>query len=130
MLAAHKCGLLLWLCVFVPGGSDLLGSALAQNGFFADFFVWAADFFADFVADIFLLVFVWKKVHRKILQEIPGKILQNLYNKNPRHISAEGPGQDLPFHIASTAARKHPQSRSFLVSHYSTIGDTVSCDAP
>ena len=30
---------------------------------------------------------------KKTSQKIPGKILQILYNKNPRHISAEGQGQ-------------------------------------
>ena len=47
---------------------------------------------ADFVAGFVLLFFVGK-VLRKILQENPRKILQILYNKNPRHISAEGPGR-------------------------------------
>ena len=30
---------------------------------------------------------------RKSSRKFPGKLPQNLYNKNPRHISAEGPGQ-------------------------------------
>ena len=33
---------------------------------------------------------------RKISKEIPGKILQDLYNKNPRPIAAERQGQQLP----------------------------------
>ena len=48
------------------------------------------DFFADFLAGFFLLIFVGKSA-----QKNPQKILQILYNKNPRHISAEGPGQEL-----------------------------------
>ena len=58
-----------------------------QNVFFADFIFKPADF----VAGLFLLIFVGKVPSRKI----PGKILQNLDNKNPRHISAEGPGQPM-----------------------------------
>ena len=50
------------------------------------------DFFADFLVGFFLLIFVGKKCPEKSSKKIPGKILQNLYNKNPRHISAEGAG--------------------------------------
>ena len=53
------------------------------------------DFFMDFVARFVLLIFVGKKCPEKSSRKIPGKILQNLYDKNPRHISAEGPGQDV-----------------------------------
>ena len=53
------------------------------------------DFFVDFVAGFFLLIFVGKKCPEKSSRKIPGKILQNLYNKNPRQLSAEGPGQDM-----------------------------------
>ena len=51
------------------------------------------DFFADFVAGFFLLIFVGKKCPEKSSRKIPGKILQNLYNKNPRQLSVEGLGQ-------------------------------------
>ena len=64
-----------------------------QNGFFADFIFGPPDFFADFVAGFIFLIFVGKKCPEKSSRKIPGKILQNLNNKNPRHISAEGPGQ-------------------------------------
>ena len=64
-----------------------------QNGFFADFYFWAADFFADFVAGFFLLIFMRKKCPEKSSRKIPSKILPNLHNKNSRDISAEGPGQ-------------------------------------
>ena len=63
-----------------------------QNGFSVDFYFGAAGFFADFVAGFSSSV-LWEKVPRKILQEIPVKILQILYNKNPWHVSAEGSGQ-------------------------------------
>ena len=53
------------------------------------------DFFADFLPGFFLLIFVGKKCPEKSSRKIPGKILQNLYNKNPRHISAEGPAQSV-----------------------------------
>ena len=65
-----------------------------QNGFFADFYFWAAGFFRIFSPD-FLSSFLWEKSPEKSSRKIPGKILQKLYNKNPRHISAEGPGQHL-----------------------------------
>ena len=43
---------------------------------------------------------MWEKCPEKSSRKIPGKILQNLYDKNPRHISAEGPGQDFAFAFA------------------------------
>ena len=43
----------------------------------------------------FLLIFVGKKCPEKSSRKTPGKILQNLCNKNPRQFSAEGPGQYL-----------------------------------
>ena len=55
---------------------------------FSDF--WAAGFFRGFCHQIFFFV---GKVPRNSCRKIPGKILQNLYSKNLRHISAEGPGQ-------------------------------------
>ena len=54
-----------------------------QNGFFADFYFWAAGVFRGFSPGVFLQIFVGKKVPRKILQENPGKVLQSLQNKNP-----------------------------------------------
>ena len=66
-----------------------------QNGFFADFYFWVAGFFCGFSRRIFPLIFVGKKCPEKSSRKIPGKILQNLHNKNPRHISADGPGQVL-----------------------------------
>ena len=54
-----------------------------QNGFFADFYFWAAGFFRGFSRRIFSPHFWGEKVPRKILQENPRKILQNVYNKNP-----------------------------------------------
>ena len=52
------------------------------------------DFFADFVAGFFPLIIVGKKCPpEKSSRKIPVKILQNLHNKNLRHISAEGLGQ-------------------------------------
>ena len=66
-----------------------------QNGFFADFYFWAAGFFRGFSRRIFSPHFCGKKRPEKSSRKIPGKILQNLYNKNPRHISAKGPAQHL-----------------------------------
>ena len=53
---------------------------------------WAAGFFRGFSRRIFSPHFCGKKCPEKSSRKIPGKILQSLYNKNPRHISAEGPG--------------------------------------
>ena len=66
-----------------------------QNGFFEDFYFWDAGFFRTFVAGFCLLIFVGKKCPEKSSRKIPGKILQKFYNRNPRHISAEGPGQEI-----------------------------------
>ena len=64
---------------------------LWQNRFFvADFMPGPPDSSADLCTRCFLL-FLWGA--RKILLENPRKIPKNLYNKNPRRISAEGPGQ-------------------------------------
>ena len=50
-----------------------------QNGFFADFYFWAAGFSRR----IFSPHFCGKKCPEKSSRKIPAKILQNLYNKNP-----------------------------------------------
>ena len=54
-----------------------------QNGFFADFYFWAAGFFRGFCRRIFSPHFCGKKCPEKSSRKIPGKILQILYNKNP-----------------------------------------------
>ena len=54
-----------------------------QNGFFADFYFWAAGFFRGFCRRIFSPHFCGKKCPEKSSRKIPGKILQNLYYKNP-----------------------------------------------
>ena len=53
-----------------------------QNGFFADFYFWAAGFFRGFSRRIFSH-FCGKKCPEKSSRKISGKILQNLCNKNP-----------------------------------------------
>ena len=55
-----------------------------QNGFFADFYFWAAGFFRGFSRRIFSH-FCGKKCPEKSSRKIPGKILQNLHNKTPTH---------------------------------------------
>ena len=42
-----------------------------QNGFFADFYFWAAGFFSRIFSPEFFSSFLWEKVPRKILQENP-----------------------------------------------------------
>ena len=57
---------------------EILGPAFAERIFrgflFLSRWIFSPDFFSSFL---------WEKVPRKILQENPGKILQNLYNNNP-----------------------------------------------
>ena len=76
------------------GLSHLLGSDFGRTDFSRISIFGPADFFTDFVAG-FSPHFCGKKCPEKSSRKIPGEILQNLYNKNPRHISAEGPGQHL-----------------------------------
>ena len=67
-----------------------------QNGFFPRIFIFGPpDFSADFVGGFFLLIFVGKGAQKNPPGKSPGKILQKLYNKNPRHISAEGLAQEI-----------------------------------
>ena len=42
-----------------------------QNGFFADFYFWAAGFFPRIFSPDFISSFLWEKVPRTILQENP-----------------------------------------------------------
>ena len=51
------------------------------------------DFVADLVAGFFLLVFVGKSAQKNPPGKSPAKSSQIYTTKNPRHISAEGPGQ-------------------------------------
>ena len=72
----------------------LIRVGLWQNGFFADFTFEPPDFLADFVAGLGIFShFCVKKCPEKASR----KILQNLCNKNLRHISAEGLGQHKHF---------------------------------
>ena len=69
---------LFWCFSFV-----FLRAGFRQNGFLADFYFWAAGFFRGFSRRIFSPHFCGKKCPEKSSRKIPGKILQNLYNKNP-----------------------------------------------
>ena len=93
----------LWLpSEYVKGQSERSGCGKAcewrgslrvgswQNGFSRMFIFGPPDFLADFFSS-----FLWGKMPGKSSRKIPGKILQNLYNKNPRHISVEGPGKEI-----------------------------------
>ena len=76
----------------------LLGSDFGRTDFSRIFIFGPGDSLADLVAGIVSPHFCGEKVPRKIFQENPGqnaKILQNLHNKNPRRISAEGLDQVL-----------------------------------
>ena len=84
-----------------------------QNGFFRGFlFLGRRIFFCSrILSPNFFSSFLWEKVPRKILQENPrqngAKTIQNLYNKNPRHMSAEGPGQQIACQIPLQRIKKN-----------------------
>ena len=61
----------------------LLGSVFGRTDFSRIFIFGPRVFFADFLAGFFLLIFLVKRCPEKSSRKIPGKILQNLYNKNP-----------------------------------------------
>ena len=71
---------------------DIFRVGLWQNGFFADFYFWAAGFFRGFSRRIFSPHFCGKKCPEKSSRKIPGKILQNLCNKNPPTHFCRGAG--------------------------------------
>ena len=56
-----------------------------QNGFFADFYFWAAGFFGDLVAGFFLLIFVGKSA-QKILHENPQQNAPNFIRQKSSDI--------------------------------------------
>ena len=72
---------------------------------FRRFYSWAAGLFRGFCCRIFSPhfcgkaaqknPFLWESCPEKSSRKFPGKILQNLHPKNPRHICAEGPGQQI-----------------------------------
>ena len=65
-----------------------------QNGFFADFYFLGRGFFRGFSRRIFSPHFCGEKSAQKNLPgKSPAKSSKKLHSKNPRHISAEGPGQ-------------------------------------
>ena len=71
----------------------IFGRSVFGRTVFSRIYFWGPpDFFPDFVAD-FSPHLYGKKCTGKCSRKIPGKILQSLYSKNPRHISEEGPGQ-------------------------------------
>ena len=80
-----------------------VGAKCPEKCFFRGFLLlgrrifWAfgpPDFFGDFLA-FSSPHFCGGKVPREFFQELPSKILHSLYNKNPRQVSAEGPGQKI-----------------------------------
>ena len=65
---------------------ETLWPAFGRTDFSRIFIFQPPDFFVDSVAGFFLLIFVGKSAQKKSSRKIPGKILQNLYNKNsPTH---------------------------------------------
>ena len=74
----------------IQKSKTILGSVLGRT-IFCGFLCFAAGFFfAGFwVAGFFLLIFLGTKCPEKSSRKILAKTIQNLCNKNPRHISAE-----------------------------------------
>ena len=70
------------------------------------------DFFADVVAGFFLLIFVGKSAQTNPPGKSPAKSSKIYHNKNPRHISAEAPGQNSPLFPRASGLPAH---RSFEV---------------
>ena len=73
----------LWKAQETTENCRFFRAGFRQNGFFADFYFWAAGFFRGFSRRILSPHFCGKKCPEKSSRKIPGKILQNLYNKNP-----------------------------------------------
>ena len=69
-----------------------LAKVFGRTDFSRNFIFGPPDFFRGFSRRIFSPHFCGKKWPEKSSRKIPGKILQNLHNKNPRHISAKGLG--------------------------------------
>ena len=74
-------------------GATFLGSVFGRPDFSRNFIFGPPDFCADFVAGFYFSHFCGKKCPEESSRKILGKILQNVHNKNPRHISAEGLGE-------------------------------------
>ena len=86
----------------------LLGSDFGRTDFSRIFIFEPLDFFSRILSPDYFSSFSWGKVPRKSSKKIPSKILQNLYDKNPRQLSAEGPGQKLKInYFRSTDGIKH-----------------------
>ena len=96
--------------------SAILRVGFWQNGFFADFDFGPLDFFTDFLAGFFLLIFVGKSAHKNPPGKSPAKSSKIYTNKNPRHISAEGPAQQFALDTSIVTARSKgiPQGRRCL----------------
>ena len=60
-----------------------LRAGFRQNGFFRGFFFLSRRIFSRIFSPDFFSSFLWEKIPRKSSRKIPGKILQNLYDKNP-----------------------------------------------
>ena len=71
----------------------LFRAGFRQNGFFADFFFWAAGFFRGFLAGFFILIFVGISAQKNPPGKSPGKSSKIYTTKVLQHISADSPGQ-------------------------------------
>ena len=78
---------------------DLLGSVFGRAEFSRIFIFGPPDFFADFLAGFFRLIFVGKSAQKNPPGKSPQKSSKIYTTKILRHISAEGPAQDLELDI-------------------------------
>ena len=104
----------------IAWGRKLLGSEFGRTNFARIFIFGPPDFFHEFCRRIFSPHFLGKKGPDNSSRKSPSKILQNLYNKNPRHISAEGPGQKLG----------HPKNGTHLQNEHSHVSPWKRCAQP
>ena len=89
-----------WMALFQSRGScesqtlkdtrEVFGSLVGRTHFSWMFIFEPPDFLGDFVAGLFFLLLEGKRAQTNPPGKFPGKMLQMLYNKNPRPISAEG----------------------------------------
>ena len=79
----------------------MLGSDFGRTDFSRILFL-GHRIFSRILSPDFFSSFCGEKCPEKSSRKIPGKILQNLYNENPRHISAEGLGQVMISGVASS----------------------------
>ena len=97
----------------------IVRAGFRQNGFFADFYFWAAGLFRGCFSPDFFSSFLWEKVPRKNPPgKSPGKSSKFYTTKILQHISADWPGQLLSERIVVVSAP--PLSRKCAINNFWT----------